>query len=316
MSGRSVEDKLARCLALRAGSAPGVLLGIGDDAALLRAPGLLAVTSDVVVEGVDFDVSYTPLPFIGWKALAASLSDVAAMGGVPRFALASLQLPKRSALRLGLAIMSGLLSLARRRGVTLVGGDLSATPGPIALDVTVLGTVRRPVHRSGARPGHLLAVTGPLGLAALGLERLRVGARLHRARGLERQLVMASLRPNPDPFLGARLAPFASAMIDISDGLSTDLDHLCRASRCGAVIDEALLPLAPAAAAPVATRRRAALHGGEDYRLLLSFPARRRAALERFGAVVIGRTVARRGIDLRARDGRLRRLLPAGHRHF
>ena len=191
------EHDLIRSLRRRAARRGGVSDGLGDDAAILSSPLPNLVATDVAVDGVHFDRSWTPLECVGWKALAAALSDISAMGGRPTACLTSIVFPPDVTASDLKRIYDGLLQLAQTRGAPLVGGDTAAGPGPLTLDVTVLGRASRPVTRSGARPGDRLAVTAPLGLAALGLSRLRGGARLSRARGLSRKLLLAQLRPSP-----------------------------------------------------------------------------------------------------------------------
>lgn len=317
---RSGEERLVAWIRARARStAGGVVLGAGDDAAILRVPrgALLVATSDMLVEGVDFTRATGSLADAGWKALAASLSDCYAMGARPLWALAALALPGPAPERDARQLLSGLLALGRRRGVALVGGDLSRIDGPLACDVTVIGaSPRRPVLRAGARPGDGIALSGPLGLAHLGLARLARGERLAGSRGVARLLLRAQLRPDPDPAAAARLAPHASAMMDVSDGLALDLARLCRESRCGATIDESAIPLAPASAAPAAERVDAALHGGEDYRLLLTYRRDRAARVEAAGGVPIGVVERRPGLRIRRATGEVAPLPPRGHLHF
>ncbi|MFN7975320.1 MAG: thiamine-phosphate kinase [Acidobacteriota bacterium] len=280
-------------------------LGIGDDAAVIATRrGRMVVTSDMMVEGVDFERASCPLPLVGWKALAASISDVAAMGAWPALAFASLAVPGRDPATQCKAVLGGLMKHARRHGIVLAGGDLSRSGSGLVIDVTLLGVLpegRRPALRSGARPGDLVAVSGTLGLAALGLERLRAGVRLHGARGAARKLVLAQLRPSPEPALGPRFGSIATAMIDVSDGLAIDLGRLCRESGVGAVIDEGRLPLAGPSAGTRAARVEAALHGGEDYVLCFTVPPRRAGGA--YPATIVGRITKRRGLVLATRDG-------------
>ena len=310
------ERALVDWLRRHAPRADGLVRGVGDDAAVVRCGrDPLVVTSDMLVEGIDFERSWMPLPLLGWKALAASISDVAAMGAIPRHAFASVAVPAAVGSNGARAILGGLMRLARRRGISVAGGDLSSSPGSLVIDVTLLGSVRRPRYRVGARPGDDIAVTGPLGLAALGLARLRAGVRHGSARGVDARLIRAQLRPDPDPALALALAPLATAMTDVSDGLSTDLGNICRASGVGAEIDALSIPLAPAAAGPEATRLEAALHGGEDFCLLLTYRPRQRARVEALGATTIGTVKARRGLRIRV-DGHTRSLRERGFDHF
>lgn len=234
---------------------------IGDDAAVLPAPdGWLLLTVDTVVEGVHFDPALVGRADAGWKALTTSVSDVAAMGGLPLRAVVAAVLPDPSVIEM---VYDGIVDAAGECGCPVVGGDLSAGP-VLCLSVAATGTVPAgepgPVLRSGARPGHRVWVTGPLGASAAGLEALR-GLRGGPAAGL----VDAHRRPRPRLAEGraARLSG-ASAMIDVSDGLSVDLARLAGAS--GLAVELAEVPVAPGATL------EQALHGGEDYELAICAP--------------------------------------------
>jgi thiamine-monophosphate kinase len=309
----------------------GLVLGVGDDAAVLRPPSGedLVATVDAVVEGVHFDARFAPAD-VGWKALAVNLSDLAAMGARPLWALVALALPRGTpAARLG-AIARGLGACARRHGVVVAGGNVSRA-SELSLTVTVVGAVPRgrAMTRSGGEPGDLLAVSGTLGDAALGLGPRAPAALARRQR-----------RPEPRLALGRALVGVAHAALDVSDGLVQDLGHLCAASGAGAIVDAAALPLSAAfrrAAGLAAGALRAgdlerlrpadvgklapALAGGEDYELLVALPpARLREALAAAGEAgtpltVIGRLVRGRGVRLVGPGGE-ELPLPAGHDHL
>jgi len=272
--------------AKRAGLAQGggVVTGIGDDCAIFRQKGSsrdLVFTADMMHEGVHFTWDEAPED-VGWKALARSLSDCAAMGAKPLFALVSLAAPADAASWID-GFYDGFFKLARKHGVVLAGGDLSATQR-ISCDVTVCGEVPRgkAMLRSSARTGERVCVSGALGKAALSLDT--------RGRFL----------PTPRVELGLALrASGVRCAMDLSDGLSMDLARLCAASDCGALIDD--VPIAKGASL------RHALHGGEDYELLFTLPAK--AKLPR-GSVVIG-TVTKSAVLFR---GEL--LKPEGWDHF
>ena len=250
----------------------GVLLGVGDDAAVLRPPRgeRLVATADAVFEGVHFDRRFSPAD-VGWKALAVNLSDLAAMGARPLWALVALALPRDTDPARVAGIARGLGACARRHGVTVVGGNVTRAR-QLSLTVTVLGCAARPLLRAGARPGDAVLLSGTVGDAALGLRRGAPAAVASRQR-----------RPAPRIALGRALHGIASAAIDVSDGLIQDLGHLCAASSVAASVRLAELPLS--AAYRRATRRAAdpwgpALSGGEDYELCVTVPARKvRAAL-------------------------------------
>jgi thiamine-monophosphate kinase len=257
-----------------------VPLGIGDDGALLAPPpgeALVAVV-DTLVEGTHFLPGAPPVS-VGHRALAVNLSDIAAMGARPAWATLALTLPAAEPQWLT-EFARGFGALARRHGVALVGGD--TTRGPLSVTVQVLGFVppAAALRRDGGRPGDLLCVTGTPGDAACGLELERAGgapASPAQARLLERFRL-----PPPRVAAGLRLRGRASACIDISDGLLGDAAKLCEASRCGAEIDIARLPLSAAlrASCDGLQARRYALTGGDDYELLFALPPEHRAVLE------------------------------------
>jgi thiamine-monophosphate kinase len=247
----------------------GVVVGIGDDAAVLRPPpgDLLVATVDAVVDRVHFGPAFAPED-VGWKALAVNLSDVAAMGARPLWALVAVATPRREDPSRLARIVRGLAACARAHRVAVVGGNVTQAR-QLSLTVTVLGSVRpdRILRRSGARAGDALLVSGTLGDAALGL-----------APGAPPALARRQRRPAPRLALGRALAGIAHACVDVSDGLLQDLGHLCRASRVGASLRLSELPLSPAylsAARRLADPYEPALSGGEDYELLAAVPVRR-----------------------------------------
>jgi thiamine-monophosphate kinase len=251
-----------------------VRLGIGDDAALLAVPPgqQLAVAIDTLVEGVHFPLG-TAAADVGWKALAVNLSDLAAMGATPAWALLALTLPDADALRVdGLA--DGFARLAQQHGVALVGGD--TTRGPFCLSVAVHGFVPpgQALTRASACAGDAIFVTGTLGDAAGGL-RLLQGEQAFEPASEAHQALRARLdRPTPRVRVGVALRALASACIDVSDGLLADLGHLCRASGAGARVEAEALPLSPALCAVfgAARARELALAGGDDYELCFTVP--------------------------------------------
>jgi thiamine-monophosphate kinase len=291
----------------------GVLLGVGDDAAILRPPRgePLVATTDAVFEGVHFSRAFTPAD-VGWKALAVNLSDLAAMGARPLWVLVALALPRATDPARIAGIARGIGACARAHGVAVVGGNVTRAR-QLSITVTAIGAARHPLRRDGARPGDAILVTGTLGEAALGLR-----------PGAAPALVRRQRRPTPRLALARRLAPFATACVDLSDGLVQDLGHLCAASGTGASVRLDELPLS--AAYRRATRRdrdpfRAALSGGEDYELCVTVPPRKvRAALAAARAVrtplsVIGTVLPGRGIQVVDGHGGLHAAL-AGHDHL
>jgi len=273
------EWDLIAALSREFGPAPaGVILSIGDDCAVLagNGPDYLLWTLDTLVEGVHFDLAYTSLAQLGWKSLTVNLSDIAAMGGDPGSALLSLGWPPDRDRGEALDFAAGLAQAAREYGVAVIGGDTVASPGGLIVTVTLTGRV--PAHqmlrRAGAGVGDLIFVTGPLGEAAAGLEILRRGLEL--PADLKEALSEAQLRPRPLIRAGRLLAQegLATALIDTSDGIATDLYHICRASGAGARIPAAAVPVSPrvTAAAPYlgCNPLDLALFGGEDYLLLFT----------------------------------------------
>lgn len=294
---------------------PAVAIGPGDDAAVLRPPPgeELVATVDAVVEGVHFDRRSSPGD-VGWKALAVNLSDLAAMGARPLAALVALGVPPGAARGTVPGVGRGLGACARAFGIPVVGGNVSRA-AELSVTVTALGTVPAggALLREGARPGDLVAVTGTLGDAALGLRPGAAAALARRQR-----------RPTPRLAAGRALAGLARAAIDVSDGLVQDLAHLCRASGVGARIGRDELPLS--AAYRRAARRLddpwgPALAGGEDYELVVALPASRLAAAQvaaaRAGAplTVIGRFVRGRGVRVVGPRGEAV-AVPPGHDHL
>jgi thiamine-monophosphate kinase len=274
------EFGLIERIARQVAPSPSVPLGIGDDAAaLLPTPGTLTlVTSDMLLEGVHFDLAFCDPQSLGRKALAVNLSDLAAMGARPRHFLLGLALPRDISLSFLDGFMAGIMEQAERFGVTLVGGDTCASKKGVAISITALGEQRpeRIVKRSGAQAGDLIYLTGTVGDAAAGLLELQEGVR----QGF---LVSRQLDPQPRVSAGVALAEagLAKAMIDVSDGVLADLGHICELSGVGARLDLMELPLsdeylATCGADPMAL----ALAGGEDYELLFCAPKDRGEEVE------------------------------------
>jgi thiamine-monophosphate kinase len=279
--------KKLRELARERGPSPGLVRGIGDDAAVLKSfVGTdVVVSTDLLVEGIDFRRDTTLPELLGHKALAVSLSDIAAMGARPRWALLSIGLTNDVWESDSLdQFYEGFFQLADRYAVKLIGGDLSRTSDDIVIDSIVIGEclMDREVFRSGAKPGDRIYVTGCLGEAAAGLRLLERGARVHRAatksgdRTSVDHLLLRQLRPEPRVGWGILLGEkrLATAMIDISDGLSSDLHHLCEESNVGALVEASQLPI-DHVVREICGRRALdplmlALHGGEDFELLFT----------------------------------------------
>ena len=299
-----------------------VRLGIGDDAALLAVPAgqELAVAIDTMVEGVHFPAGTAPAD-IGWKALAVNLSDLAAMGATPAWALLALTLPRPDAAFVD-GFAEGFAQLAGQYRLALVGGD--TTRGALTLSVAVHGFVPpgQALTRAGAQVGDAVLVTGTLGDAAAGLRCLP--SRMDVQATARDFLVNRLNRPTPRVAAGLALRGRASACIDVSDGLLADLGHLCTASGVGAEIDAALLPCSPAllGAFDEAAVRDFALTGGDDYELCFTVPAARmdevRDDLAKLGcgATRIGRIVAGEGVRVRGADGEWLEPARSGWDHF
>jgi len=335
------ERALLRHLRSRIPAGEGVVLGVGDDAAAVVTGPLTLVTSDVLVEGTHFKLEWAPPRLLGRKALSINISDVAAMGGIARQALVSLCLRPDLTLDFVDTLYDGLLERAAETGVSIVGGNLASTTGPIVIDVTVLGHADHLLTRTGALPGDRIVVTGLLGAAATGLRLLAEGARLDSdgalvATGLWTEssrrpiehCLRAQLDPAPPWALARLLAEkqLVHAAMDLSDGLSGDLLTLCEAADVAAVVDPAALPVDPHAAS--LTRARGgdalglALHGGEDYQLLLAVAPDALAATGEAAAMWeipladVGEfTVGHPALAQRGSDG-LRPLRPRSHDHF
>jgi thiamine-monophosphate kinase len=282
-SERSVLNRIRRAVLSAGSEGTGcVRLGIGDDAAILkpRRGRELVISSDFLIEGVHFLSSYPPKA-IGYKALARAVSDLAAMGAEPLGFLLNLTLPPARSGRWLDGFLSGVDAAARKIGILLIGGDLASAQKPVVC-VVVLGDGKpgRPIRRAGARPGDRIYVSGKLGAARLGLEIIRQRQDKRRDAPL---LVAPHYYPQPRLKLGAWLADhrLATAMMDISDGLSIDLARLCEASQVGAVVNAERLPIV---GIPEQWRRRLnlavseaqnyALNGGDDYELLFTVPKR------------------------------------------
>lgn len=378
------EDEFVRWLRCQvAWPGRGLRLGIGDDAALVSVGQgqELILTSDMSIEGVHFRRNLHPPRSVGHRALARALSDIAAMGGRPRFALVSLAVSSRVSSSWVKAFYHGMLRLANRLGVAIIGGDTAVVPDRITVDAIVVGEVPhgQALRRSGARPGDHIFVSGRLGLAALGLYLLESGSTSGAAWA--RTALRAHLWPEPQCALGRFLAGrhLATAMMDISDGLSTDLARFCQASGVGARLWESEIPVlgtVVAAVSPIAGVRwtpsqstyrtppsrlaqtlpfrsakavnsrfgstvgssppktkpdgqkgadrgyllNLALHGGEDYQLLFTVPARQASAIPaKFRSVPlhrIGEIQKGKRILLVRASGREEPLPPAGYNHF
>lgn len=302
-----------------------VVLGIGDDAALVAVPpgSGLVVSVDTLVANVHFPAATDPAD-IGYKALAVNLSDMAAMGAEPGWATLALTLPRVDELWLA-EFSKGFWELAERFGVCLVGGDTCR--GDLSVTVQVMGhmPLGTALRRDGAAVGDLIFVTGTLGDAGLGLQLIQ-GAGGVTLNESERGLVVQRLnRPTPRVAVGRALVGVASAAIDVSDGLVADLGHILRASGVGATLNAPLLPLSSAVERAVAERISWSLPlaAGDDYELCFTVPSRLRdEAMSRMAqvgcpAACVGQIESQAGLRLRKDDGALIDLdVTEGYRHF
>ena len=287
--------------------------GKGDDSAVLEIPRgqQVLVTTDFSLEGVHFRRQWHPPDSVGHRCLARGLSDIAAMAGIPRAVFLSLALPADLPQHWVDEFIRGLLNLARRYSVTLAGGDIAQSPSGILADIVVIGIIPKgkAVLRSGACPGDSLYVSGTLGASVATLEELHTGKKLRPPAHLRH------FYPDPRIALGRYLREhkLASAMIDTSDGLSTDLRHICDESRVGAMVDAAALPTTRADNA-----RQLAFDGGEDYELLFTAPANKLIPSKIAGVLItrIGAMTRGRQIKLQFPDGKLKPLPAAGWQHF
>lgn len=287
--------------------------GIGDDSAVLRPPRghELLVTTDFCLENVHFRREWHPARAVGHRCLVRGLSDIAAMGGEPLAVFLSLALPGDLPQRWVDGFLDGLLALAKTWRVPLAGGDLAQSPQGVMADIVVLGSAPngKAILRSTARPGDLIYVTGTLGLSVAALNQLRAGKK-PTARSAPRHFFP---EPRIDVGRDLRERGIVSAMIDLSDGLSTDLSHICEESDVGAVVYSNSIP-------HVAGQNglQLALNGGEDYELLFTASPRARVPRGIAGIPItaIGEILPRRGLWIASADGKRTVLKPGGWEHF
>ncbi|HYH28617.1 MAG TPA: thiamine-phosphate kinase [Actinomycetota bacterium] len=331
MPAASEDDLIDAVRKVLSDEAPGVIVPVGDDAAVVE-PGRhhVVLSTDMLVEGVHFTLDTISAQDLGHKALTVNVSDLAAMGAAPRYALIALGLPSVAEGAWVMELYGGLREAAGDLGMTIVGGDMSRSEQHV-ISVAVVGAVAkgRAVTRSGARPGDALVVTGTLGAAAAGLALAKSppqDVRDELTTDAGREVVRAHLRPAARIGEGETLAHAgASAMIDLSDGLAIDLHRVCAESQVGARIRVADLPIAAAAREVADALRldpvRLALGGGEDYELLAAIPHEvveptRHKLAERYGSSLteIGE-ITESGVVIED-DGKERPLERTGWDHF
>jgi thiamine-monophosphate kinase len=298
------ELDLIRWIRRRIGTRKGrIVVDSGDDAAVLKVgQGNLLFKTDSVIDGVHFDSRTARPEAVGHKAIARCLSDIAAMGCVPTFAVVAMMIPRNARQAYLQRVIRGLDRTAEKFRTPVVGGDVKSHAGKLAISVALLGETRdlSPIRRSGARNGDVIAVTGPLGGSILG-KHLKFTPRVREGLELNRRFDVHS-------------------MIDISDGLSTDLGHVCDESGVGAVLYEDLLPVSADAKRLARKDRRPVLdhvlNDGEDYELLFTLPASASSKLERSGlGTVIGQVTSMQGLYLQDAKGRLREIERRGWEH-
>lgn len=316
-------------------SNPSTIRAAGDDAAIIDTQGKMSVVStDLLVEGIHFDMHYMPLKHLGYKAIVVNLSDIYAMNARPTQVTVSIAVSNRFSVEALDELYQGIHLACQHYGVDLVGGDTTASPRGLFISVTALGMVERDrvVYRSGAQVGDVLCVTGDLGAAYVGLQLLEREKRLFLEDptiqpDLEGQIYIVGRQLKPearrdiiDLFEEAKLLP--TAMIDISDGLSSEVRHLCRASKVGAIVEEALVPIHPDTYDQSLKFQldptTAALHGGEDYELLFTIaPQDLEKVRFMMDVKIIGEIVHEaEGVRLQTKGGNFHELTAQGWTHF
>lgn len=297
-------DKIAQLVGSPKGN---VVLGIGDDVAIWRVgPSLQLATTDSLVEGVHFLSGQITWRELGWKGLAVNISDIASMGGNPRYALVTFGLPEDMEVEDVISIYEGILEIAEIYDVAVIGGDLVSSP-QIIISITVLGDLEGEVFlsRSSARPGDKIGITGYLGSSAGGLEMIKRGLNLEKE--IASFLRQAHFRPLPRVNEGKILLRYGvKTAIDISDGLISDLGHICRMSKVGAKVRIDKIPIHPYLKEVFKEEAlEFALSGGEDYELLFTAPQKVIAELQReLPFTIIGEIIEGRGIELLDEKGR------------
>jgi thiamine-monophosphate kinase len=297
-----------------------VVAGIGDDAAVLRLPAghEALVTTDFTLERIHFRRDWHPAESVGHRCLTRGLSDIAAMGGVPLAVFLSLALPRDLPQKWVDGFMGGLLNLARKSSVNLAGGDSAESPDGILADIVVLGSAPRgkAILRSGARAGDRIYVSGALGGSAATVRKMIAES----TRRLKPADYPQHFLPEPRLTLGRTLRErgLVSAMIDISDGLSTDLAHICEESGVGAEVQAEAIPRASVGKPAREVDLELALHGGEDYELLFTVPQDKRVPPRISGVPIslIGQITRVRKVFLKNQNGVRSILRPQGWEHF
>ncbi len=314
---------------------PSTLKGIGDDAAVIEnGPLATVVSTDMLVEGIHFDLAYTPLKHLGFKAIVVNLSDIYAMNAQPKQVLVSLAISNRYSVEALDELYAGIRAACEAYGVDLIGGDTTSSPKGMVISVTAIGQAAKDdlVYRSGAKVGDLLCITGDLGAAYLGLQILEREKQIWESSPgvqpsfddqkylINRQLKPEARRDMIEAFRRVGLKP--TAMIDISDGLASELFHICRQSGVGALLEESGIPLHPDTE-QTAIRFRldpatCALSGGEDYELLFTIRPEDVERIKYLPEIYISGEIlaAEDGVRLHTKGGNLHPLKAQGWQHF
>jgi thiamine-monophosphate kinase len=312
-----------------------LIMGIGDDAAVYRISEdhCHVVTTDALIEGVHFDRSFVPMRHLGRKSIAVNVSDIVAMNATPKFVVVSLGMPRNLSVEMVESLYAGMAEAAETYGLTIVGGDTTAAP-QLVLNVTAIGEARmdQVVFRSGAMPGDLICLSGNVGAAFAGLQVLLDQRRQMKELGDEYQPDIESYRY----VIGRQLSPKARvdaleswrkagirprALIDVSDGVASEVHHICAASGCGAVLSAGAIPIdaetRAAAAERVTDVDTYSLFGGEDYELLFALDPADAEGLDESLFTIIGRFVlAEEGVVVETEEGELIPLSASGFDHF
>ena len=293
-----------------------LIAGIGDDAAVVKSRSkTFLLASDMLLEGVHFNLSFTTFYQLGYKTLAVNISDIFAMGGKPKYFLLNLGVPQTCTLQDIKEIYRGLNAIAKKFGIAIVGGDTCALKKGLVLSGTLMGETGNAIMRKGAVPGDSIFVTGPLGDSAMGLELLKkLGTKKRIGTSVPAshlKLIKRHLMPEPAPL---KRTAGVTSMIDISDGLLIDLSHICNESKVGAVIYKEMVPLSKELIDAAKKLRKDpleyALKGGEDYLLLFTSPAKIRKDAVKIGDVI---SMGRYLVDS---EGRRERFKAEGYEHF
>ncbi len=314
---------------------PNTLHGIGDDAAVIDAgKDALLISTDLLVEGIHFDLMYTPLKHLGYKAVVVNVSDIYAMNAVAEQITISLAISNRFSVEALEELYEGIALACKMYNVDLIGGDTTSSPKGLTISVTATGRAKKEdiVYRSGAKPGDIICITGDLGAAYLGLQLLEREKQVYLAAPgvqpdleqkkylVERQLKPEAAKESIAYFKKKKIQP--TAMIDISDGLASEVFHICKSSKVGAFIEEAKIPIHPEAE-EMALKfsldpTMCALNGGEDYELLFTIDEKDLQEIRYMPSVyIIGEIVdAKDGIKLHTSGGNIHDLKAQGWKHF